>query len=49
MNTIEYNYLTKTLTVTMADGSITIYEDSLSYLEDWPDREADCVAIGWTL
>jgi len=22
--------------------------DAASYLADWPDREADCVAMGWT-
>ena len=47
IESITYNYTEKTLVVTLIDGATASYDDRASYLADWPDREADCVAIGW--
>ena len=47
MTELTYDYVNKTLTVTTSDGSSKTYYDCETYLADWPDREADCVAIGW--
>ena len=47
IQSIAYDYAAKTLVVTLTDGSATTYTDREAYLADWPDREADCAAIGW--
>jgi len=47
IESITYNYEAETLVVTLTDGTITTYADREAYLADWPEREADCVAIGW--
>lgn len=47
MDSITYAAEDKTITVTLIDGTTKTYSDRSSYLADWPDREADCVAIGW--
>jgi hypothetical protein len=47
MDSIKYSAEDKTITVMMVDGSSKTYSDRSSYLADWPDREADCAAIGW--
>lgn len=44
---LGYDYVNKVLTVTVSDGSSRDYFDSETYLADWPDRGADCIAIGW--
>lgn len=45
---LSYDYTNKVLVVALEDGSSKTYLDKETYLADWPDREADCVAIGWT-
>lgn len=47
IQSIAYDYAAKTLAITLADDTTKTYSDSASYLADWPDREADCAAIGW--
>lgn len=46
MDTLTLNYDEKTITVVLDDGTETTYRDRAAYLADWPEREADCVAVG---
>ena len=45
---LNFNYEEKLLIVTSDKGEEKTYKDAETYLADWPGREADCVAIGWT-
>lgn len=47
MDSITYAAEDKTITITLIDGTAKMYTDREAYLADWPDREADCDAIGW--
>lgn len=45
---ITYDYETKVIFVSDEDDNILkTYSDAEHYLADYPDRGADCVAIGW--
>jgi hypothetical protein len=47
MDSITFNTADNKITVTMTDQSTKDYTDRASYLADWPDRAADCDAMGW--
>ena len=47
MEALTFNYKDKILIVTLEDGTKKEYNDAASYLEDLPDRVADCKAVGW--
>jgi len=47
MESINFDFQNKVLTVTNEDGTKKEYTDSDSYLKDWPERVADCKSIGW--
>ena len=47
MDSITFNTAESKLTVTYEDGTSKDYTDRASYLADWPDRAADCDAMGW--
>lgn len=44
---ITYNYNDKTIIVVTEEHKATTYKDADTYLKDYPDRVADCFAIGW--
>lgn len=44
---IIFDSVAQNLVVRLADGSSKTYTNPADYLAEWPDREADCVAIGW--
>lgn len=45
---ITYDYESKIILVSDEEGNVVgTYSDATAYLADHPDREADCVAIGW--
>jgi hypothetical protein len=44
---ITFNTGENKLVVTFTDESSKEYTDSESYLADWPDRAADCIAMNW--
>lgn len=44
---ITFNTAESKLIVTMEDQSTKEYTDTESYLADYPEREADVVAMGW--
>ena len=46
---ITFNTAESKLIVTLEDQTTKEYTDAESYLADWPDREADIVAMGWTI
>lgn len=46
---ITFNTAESKLIVTLYDGTSKEYTAAESYLADWPDREADVVAMGWTI
>jgi len=47
VESITFNTAENKITVTMMDQSTKDYTDRASYLADWPDRAADCDAMGW--
>ena len=47
IESITFNTADSKLTVTLDDGTSKDYTDAADYLADHPDREADCVAMGW--
>lgn len=47
VESITFNTAESKLIVTLEDQSTKEYTDAESYLADWPDREADVVAMGW--
>lgn len=47
VESITFNTAESKLIVTLDDQSTKEYTDAESYLADWPDREADVVAMGW--
>ena len=49
MESVKIDFVNHIITVTLDDGTSTTYTDSASYLADHPDREADCLAMGWTI
>lgn len=46
MTSITFNTAENKIVVTV-DEVATEYFDRASYLADYPDREADCDAMGW--
>lgn len=46
---IAYDYVGKTLTVTLTGEASRTYSDAESYLRDFPERRADCIAVGWSV
>jgi hypothetical protein len=49
IESITFNTLQSKLIVTLEDGSSKDYTDAATYLTDHPDREADVVAMGWSI
>ena len=49
IESITFNTTVPKLTVTFDDGSSKDYTDAVSYLTDHPNREADVVAIKWSI
>jgi hypothetical protein len=47
VESITFNTAESKLIVTFEDASIKEYTDADSYIADFPDREADVVAMGW--
>jgi hypothetical protein len=47
IDSITFNTAESKLIVTYEDGTAKEYTDRASYLADWPDRAADCDAMGW--
>lgn len=47
MESLTFNFTTKTLTVNFTDGTSKEYSNKEEYLKDYPEREADVIAIGW--
>ena len=47
MDSITFNTAESKLVVNYEDGTAKEYTDRASYLADWPDRSADCDAMGW--
>mgnify|MGYP000267590627 CR=1 FL=1 len=47
IDSITFNTAESKLTVTYQDGTSTDYTNRQTYLINWPDREADCDAMGW--
>lgn len=47
IESITFNTAENKITVTYTDGTSKEYTDRARYLADWPDREADCDAMGW--
>jgi len=48
-DSITFDTSNDKIIVTLEDGTSTEYATAASYLADWPDREVDCTAMGWTL
>lgn len=46
---ITFNTAENKITVTLEDGTVKEYTqaDKNKYLADYPDREADIIAMGW--
>lgn len=45
---ITYDYDSKIILVSDEEGNMVgTYTDVAAYLADHPEREADCIAIGW--
>jgi hypothetical protein len=44
---ITFNYIDKIIIVEFNDGTIKEYTDRESYITDFPNRAADCDAMGW--
>ena len=44
---ITFNTGESKLIVTYSDGTMREYTDRASYTADYPDRSADCDAMGW--
>lgn len=40
-------YVPAGTSVTYDDGTVKEYTDRVAYVDDFPDREADCDAMGW--
>jgi len=49
IESITFNTAEDKLIVTLDDGTSTEYTNAADYLADHPDREADCLAMGWTI
>lgn len=49
LTSITFNTAESKLIVTLDDQSTKEYTDAESYLADYPEREADVVAMGWTI
>ena len=49
IESIAFNTAESKLTVTLEDGSSKDYTNAVSYLTDHPDREADVIAMGWSI
>ena len=49
IESITFNTAEDKLIVTLDDGTSKDYTDAEMYLADHPDREADVVAMGWTI
>jgi hypothetical protein len=49
IESITFNTAENKLIVTLDDGTLTEYTDATTYLADHPDREADCIAMGWSI
>jgi hypothetical protein len=49
IESITFNTAESKIIVTLDDGSSKEYTDVTTYLTDHPDREADCLAMGWTI
>jgi hypothetical protein len=46
IESINLNWETKIITVTLEDGTTKEYTDANSYITDFPERVADAVAMG---
>jgi hypothetical protein len=49
IESITFNTSEDKLIVTLDDTTTTEYTDAATYLADHPNREADVVAMGWTI
>jgi hypothetical protein len=49
IESITFNTADSKIIVTLEGGSIKEYMDATTYLTDHPDREADVIAMGWTI
>jgi hypothetical protein len=47
IESVNLNWVTKIITVTLEDGTTKEYLDADSYIADFPERLADAVAMGW--
>ena len=47
IESITFNTSEGKLIVTYEDGTVKEYTDRAAYVADFPDREADCDAMGW--
>jgi hypothetical protein len=47
IESINLNWETKIITVTLEDGTTKEYTDAESYIADFPERVADAVAMDW--
>jgi len=47
--TITFDTQNHKLVVEWGDGSTKEYVNALAYIQDFPDREADCIAMGWDI
>lgn len=47
VESITFDSVNNKLTVTFDDETSRDYTDRASYVADFPDREADCDAMGW--
>ena len=49
IESITFNTAENKLIITLDDETTTEYTDAATYLTEHPDREADCLAMGWTI
>jgi hypothetical protein len=47
VETITFDTENNRLGVAFEDGTVREYTDRATYVADFPDREADCDAMGW--
>lgn len=44
---LTFNTKARKIVVMLNDGDVREYNGRDAYLADWPDRAADCAAMGW--
>jgi hypothetical protein len=49
IESVNLNWETKIITVTLEGGTSKEYLDADSYIADFPERVSDAVAMGWEI